>query len=321
MIVMVVVNLSGIVNGALYLFLRRGSLATISPKGHLFVDIDDQIYKVQARSPQAVDFNDHLKQPVPGFSNMKWLESSETFDSMEKRPTAPGVAQSYGFGTAMASPSVPPKTPNSIQQTPSRFVASTAQEQAPDFLFPTKRIESTQSYGLLPSTTYNPNQEQAVVSPVTPTFEFLQPPPSAFSHRRGSSLASSATVQIGIRISNVGDMQRAMANRQTQGSTASGFLGVPALPTTTFVKPSPLALSRQADSTRFSDADTDKVLPPVPILSSAPKPPSPTKTPSPRGVGFNLPPRGPSPIEQTALPAPLRVRGGSDPRTPTDAWI
>ncbi|KAH7032931.1 uncharacterized protein B0I36DRAFT_361671 [Microdochium trichocladiopsis] len=326
MVVMVVVNLSGVLNGALYLFLRRGSLATISPRGHRFVDVDDQIYKIQARSPQQVDFNDHLKQPVPGFANMRWMESSDSLNSIKKAPlpTSDNPPATYIVApvhnaqpaavaaqtTAPVSYVVPPKEPELVQQ----------QQSVAYPTYPSNRIESTQSFGLLPSTTYDPNQEQAVVSPVTPGFDFLRPPPSVIGHRRASSLASSATVRIGLRISNVDDM-RAIADRQTRDSAVAEQFAMPAMPTNSAMRPSPLASSR--DANRSSAAtNTDKVLPPVPVVvSPTRKPASPTKTVSPRGVGFNLPRRGPSPVEETAVPAPLRVRGGSESRSLTSAWI
>lgn len=324
MMVMVVVNLSGILNGALYLFLRRGSLATISPRGHRFVDLNDQVYKIQARSPIQVDFSDHLKQPVPGFDNAKWMQSSESLNSMRKAPiaapdvppktySAPPVQDPQPAATAVTrslapdSYYAPPRSPDMAEQL--RPVAYSA--------FPANRVESTQSFGLLPSTTYNPNQGQPAVSPVTPGFGFLAPP--GMGHRRSrSSLASSATVRIGLRISNVDDM-RAISDRQARESAATTQFAMPALPMNTAVGPSPLALSQDTDrgvSVRYSAES--KILPPVP---STTRTASPIKTVSPRGVGFNLPRRGTSPIEETAVPAPLRVRGGSGSRSPTSAWI
>ncbi|KAJ1329034.1 hypothetical protein MN608_05765 [Microdochium nivale] len=370
MIVMVVANLSGVVNGALYLFLRRGSLATISPRGHRFVDLDDHIYKIQARSPLQVDFNEHLKQPVPGVSNMKWLDSSESLASLKKGPPGPiGVASSDVNSTTYTAPSIHEAQPMPMAMTttlaPTTYVVPQQQLVPPPpieqqtnrngsgglsrqqstaySVFPAKdRQESTLSFGglLLPSTTYNPNQEQAIASPTSPGagYDFLQPPPNVMGHRRGSSLASSATVRIGLRISNVDDMRAIATNRQTtESATGAGALfaamaAMPGMPTMASGNnvddylPSPRGFFQQERLDRYSNVtDANKALPLVPALSptgSRGKPSSPTKTVSPRGVGFNLPRRGASPIEETALPAPLRMRGDkSEVQSSNNAWI
>ncbi|KXJ92667.1 hypothetical protein Micbo1qcDRAFT_50182 [Microdochium bolleyi] len=359
MIVMVVANLSGVLNGALYLFLRRGSLATISPRGHRFVDLDDQIYKIQPRSPQQLDFNGHLKQPVPNVSNMKWLESSESVDSLKKGPAGfGGTAATYADANlrpdttaSMQNVQPPPMAMTGGTLAPTTYIVPQQEQKAlPTIVhernasdgsarhqstaysvFPSNRQESVQSFGglLLPSTTYNPNQESALVSPTSPGagYDFLQPPPKMKNHRRGSSLASSATVRIGLRISNVDDMRAIAVNRQTTESSAAGagallaaVAAMPAMPSmassgnTSGIPFSPRQHDQDLD--RYSTAtDTNKALPLVPAIS-------PTKTVSPRGVGFNLPRRGPSPMEETAIPAPLRVRdGSSELRGPGNAWI
>lgn len=142
--------------------------------------------------------------------------------------------------------------------------------------FPTRQPEGPQAVTLLPATTYTP-------APAKNRFDFstLKPPPSMKNlaigrHRRDSSMASSATVQMVLRLSNVEDMpplntQAIEAARKGSLSAASDSEETKEEPK----RPSPLASVEVADDEDMSDEEGSptrdpvrdvrmKTLPPVP---------------------------------------------------------
>jgi hypothetical protein len=83
-------------------------------------------------------------------------------------------------------------------------------------LFPSQRDTpdtKPKSTGILPSTTYSPMGSNNNAASGNEMFEDFLPPPTirisgAPRHNRDSSLVSSATVQIGLRVSNLSDVNR-----------------------------------------------------------------------------------------------------------------
>ncbi len=78
-------------------------------------------------------------------------------------------------------------------------------------LFPNNAPGTTTTFSILPATTYSPNAAAKSDAPLSQAdLDALKPPPSMGNlmnrHRRDSSLVSSATVQIGLRLSNVNDI-------------------------------------------------------------------------------------------------------------------
>lgn len=306
MVATVVANVTGLMTGGLYLFLRSSTSSTIAPKSKIDEYERQQItYQMRMTKVNNTDLNSQSMKPI---IVSQWPRESESREkwSEDKDSRLPG-------DTIIRFPSVDysnPLGPNAIlKQTsliaPVRKVSSYA-------LFLNKNPGNRTSKALLPSTTYisNPNGIRS-----TDYGEMLQPPPSiqplALRHRRDSSMVSSATVQIGLRLSNMGDVRPATAST-IDGVERTHELGCPnKLKVGTSGRPSPLIAPRSATTSPSSKRPsgesqidiTTKVLPPIPRNSQvqdkrAPvlnptvyssNSPSKGTDPSAEGVGFNVP--------------------------------
>ncbi|KAI2473869.1 hypothetical protein F4781DRAFT_6493 [Annulohypoxylon bovei var. microspora] len=351
MISTVVANVTGLTTGGLHLFLRSRTISTIGPTNKL-AEYERQKLKHQIRlrgTNGTMDFNDHMLQPVSGprFSKTASQESlvGEKGDDAERGESSyPGDSQQFGTGgpnplrsnavfeTANISP-VPEPIP--IPPTPTANIFS-RKASASYTLFPSKSQNNTLSVALLPSTAYNPDTQSDVSPnsfPLDDLNETLRPPPSIRSwgrHRRDSSMASSATVQIGLRISNVADIGPLPSKTSMEAErTYTPYYAQSELPATTY-RPSPLATFNAPSSPVLQspikprDASI-KLIPAVSTNSEGeesnhtlsptvydPNSPTKAKTPSPKGVGFNVPRRAnTTPVQGTSTPPPTRSRGNS----------
>ncbi|KAI1103559.1 hypothetical protein F4804DRAFT_227935 [Jackrogersella minutella] len=349
MISTVVANVTGLTTGGLHLFLRSRTISTIGPKNKL-VEYERQKLKhqIRVRGTNDMDFNGHMLQPVSGpeFSKTESQENlvgekgdaaergetSYLMDPFEFNPTTPNPLRSNAvFEAANISP-VPETIP--IPPTPTANIHSRKQS-ASYTLFPSKNQSNTTSVALLSSTSYNPNPQSTLGPTSSPSEDWndsLRPPPPVWArHKRDSSIASSATVQIGLRISNVADIgpvggkssaeaERAYALNYPQNEAIAGTY-----------RPSPLASFNTSNaalppSPNESRGILMKDLPPANVRPGGegsdftlnptvydPKSPTKSKVPSPRGVGFNVPRRAnTTPVQGTSTPPPTtRNRGNS----------
>jgi hypothetical protein len=360
MVSTVVANVTGLMTGGLYLFLRSSTISSIAPKNKLD-EYERQQMKHQIRMPKAndADLNGHMLRPVAA---PQWLPE---VGGQEKRSVY-GYTSSKELQGSIVFNSADDTNPlgsNAILKHAS-FFRNSDHIQAPSLRAPIRKMTSSyrlfpnktqgnraSSKVLLPSMTYSPNENEHSFKDCC---DSLQPPPPiqplGFRHRRDSSMASSATVQIGLRLSNVEDV------RPITGSTIGGLegtheLGCPNKPKVTLsARPSPLIISSSAESIASSQdsqhslgvtqVDTImKTLPSVPQDSHAevetafmlnptvyiPESPTKGKVPSPKGVGFNVPARSRSnttPIEaaETATSA-SRPRGNSIRAANRADWI
>ncbi|KAJ8123040.1 hypothetical protein O1611_g9690 [Lasiodiplodia mahajangana] len=349
MVSTVVANVTGLMTGGLYLFLRSSTGSSIAPKNKVDEYERQQIkYQIRGPKPNDTDFNSHIMKPVTA---PQWLRELEP----EEKRLAQGEISPRGLQDSSRFRSIDGTNPlgsNAVfKQTP--ILGGTNDTQTPSSitqvrktssyaLFPNKNQGIRASNILLPSTTYSPNASEPLAHDCC---DMLQPPPSVqppgFRHRRDSSMASSATVQIGLRLSNVEDV------RPTTMSTISSVertheLGCPNKPKVGVAgRPSPLitldSMAPLPGSQRplgASQVDTTtKTLPPIPrdsqteverapILNPtvySPNSPTKGKVPSPKGVGFNIPMRTvTTPIEAvelsssaSRLPANSTSDGGS----------
>ncbi|KAI1753368.1 hypothetical protein F4782DRAFT_92502 [Xylaria castorea] len=336
MVSTVVANVTGLMTGGLYLFLRSSTLSSFAPKNKLD-EYESQQINHQTRMPTAndTDVGSHMAKPV---TVSQWLRDAQLH---EKQPVPEDMSQMepYDASTFRSTDDSNPlglnavfkqssalKSPNDTQirlsTTPFRKASSSFS------LFPNKNSGNTASKILLPSTTYSPNARDSRSNDCCSTF---LPPPSVqlpgSRHRRDSSLVSSATVQIGLRLSNVEDV-RPMTVCTIGGVERTHELGCPNnLKVEIPNRPSPLIAVGSAASSpssrrplRTSQVDaTMKTLPPVPqsfgteakrapILNPtvySPSSPTKGKVPSPKGVGFNVPTRtNNTPIESVETRAP-----------------
>ncbi|KAJ4414550.1 hypothetical protein N0V85_003111 [Neurospora sp. IMI 360204] len=197
MVAAVVANISGLMTGGLYLFLKSNTISTIGPKNK---DADyenrrEGYNKAERYESGGLDFDSHIMRPVTSPGKVRRMGSNTSLirtarnEAAEDSPVTPIIL--------FRTPTIP--EPAQIPSTPS--VASHMRKESYS-LFPIRPPTARPSAALLPSTTYTP------ASPKFSDVDTLKPPPSkgflaARGHRRNSSLVSSATVQIGLRLSSV----------------------------------------------------------------------------------------------------------------------
>jgi hypothetical protein len=190
MVATVVANLSGIVTGALYLFLRSSRFSSIGARG--YEEMEQQRRNklgIQIRRSGNSGYSNQMQQPL----SPSWLfangnnnyEGSHREKHEEERIESPRQAP----GSNLREPWTP-------TQPQAAYVPQNNQPQQSNGL----RLNAPRP---VLSTT-----QQALLSPATAA-ALLPPPPGILgggSHRRDSSLASHATVQIGLRLSSVDDV-------------------------------------------------------------------------------------------------------------------
>ena len=361
MVAAVVANVSGLMTGGLYLFLKSKTLSTIGPRDKVGeYENRRQHYKIR-HQPSELDFDAHITRPVGGQGSLRRTASDASLLSLDKemgihyghtRPVSsihgqePNPLRSNSVYPLASMPK--PPEPAQLSNMPS---AAGHMRKRSYSLFPNDS-PSVKSVAVLPSTTYNPNPSRSAAAG-------LKPPPSmgnltAFRHRRDSSQVSSATVQIGLRFSNVNDMPP-VTNQIGQHNNGSVYsLECPLLkqqdgqgaslkrptPLNTMVAKAPSDDGTLIDENHARDPAKDanrKTLPPVPALGEESQPPakeeeeevltlSPTvyTPPSPAkprvpDVGYTLPTskyNASSPRSPPMrTPPPRRTTGDDTPRT------
>lgn len=343
MVSTVVANVTGLMTGGLYLLLRSSTISSIGPENKLD-EYERQQIKYQIRTPKASDtvFNSHMMKPI---TIPQWLREVEPEDkrSIHQESDRGDFQDSSGFRAVdgrnpLGSNAVfnqtsvhmsPNDTPLPLMVAPERK-ASTSYT-----LFPNIFQKNRPSKALLPSTTYSRDASEPLSHDCC---DMLVPPPSiqplGFRHRRDSSMGSSATVQIGLRLSNVQDV-RPMTVSTIGGIERSHELGCPNNPKVESTnRPSPITTAPTAPTPslqrlpRMSQMESAmKTLPPIPqdpqpeverapILNPtvySPNSPTKGKVPSPRGVGFDVPTRSnTTPVERGDVGSPVaHLRGNS----------
>lgn len=340
MVASVVANVSGLMTGGLYLFLKSSTLSTIGPKDKAG-EYENRKATYKIRRYESNDSDDdgnsdsHSMHPAAESRSLRRMDSEASLISIEKEEEA--------LDKAMGRASTPngKRSPDSIPSNKLMSIAATlGMPRAPEparippaplptghmrkrsySLFPRSTLGSKSSVMLLPATTYSPSNNNN-----------LKPPPSManlanFRHRRDSSMVSSATVQIGLRLSSVDDMPPQVKSNVTTSDNEVYSLNCPNAPTEAETQPPkrpagvdtgaialppPLAI---ADETPQRDPVKNarmKTLPPVPRINSrvppttvastagqneitlspsvySPNTPTKVKLPSPKGVGFSMP--------------------------------
>ncbi|KAK4148625.1 hypothetical protein C8A00DRAFT_38800 [Chaetomidium leptoderma] len=367
MVASVVSNVSGLMTGGLYLFLKSSTLSTIGPRDKVG-EYENRRgrYKVRHESNDPDDddddagFGSHMTNPVTNPRGLRRVDSEASLIMDEKEEEAmdgrsirsiftkngrrTDSIRSNKLVSAVASVLLP-RAPEPAR-VPSSLAGSHMRKRSYS-LFPRNTVASKSSMLLLPATTYAP-------------VSALKPPPSMANlanmrHRRDSSLVSSATVQIGIRLSSVDDIPQ---NKATTSDSVIHTLGCPyVLNELEMQSPkragavggsdTPTTLPFEAtDESPARDPVKDakmKTLPAVPRIDSqvprvepapeevtlsptvySPKSPTKAKLPSPRGVGFTIPPSKSANASSPPRSPPRRRGTGETTPVPTDAkgdWI
>lgn len=276
MAAMVASNLTALTNGGLYVFLRACHVSNIGRKGYLNVEGQQAAKKKEVRnSPMTQVYTAQMDLPVSPprrlFVTNQDVEDAEP--ETPKHETQAEDDQGSGVSAPLATAS-PPKKTHTRKASYSVFSQALSQQQ------------NTKPLSTLPAATYTP----ALPSPASrrsplqdQDLSNLLPPPSLIpglaitKHQRDSSLGSSATVQIGLRFSNVNDMPPTAsyaAPPVTKPRPASSIyptdsmvFAAGALPSPPPPMPPPLQIPERA-SQRVSSAvwvDPSKQLPPVPL--------------------------------------------------------
>ncbi|KAL6855766.1 hypothetical protein J3F83DRAFT_454960 [Trichoderma novae-zelandiae] len=211
-------NVSGITFGALYLFLRSRKMQKIGPLGH--VELGSPRTEKSMESWRGTQiFNTQIEQPV---SPVDVFDSRQSMSRSGPSGETAKITIRNSDGHAAAHVRYPSSgdvadDSNLAIVSPTQVV--TRPRKNSYSLFPGQReaFESKPNGAtILPSTTYTPNAPTADkerMSLIKEMFDDLLPPPSirvsgAPRHNRESSLVSSATVQIGLRVSNLEDAAR-----------------------------------------------------------------------------------------------------------------
>lgn len=288
MVASVVSNVNGLMVAGLHLFLRSQTHSTI---GHNHGDAERKRYSYDPNRRDDYHNSNYSLQPV----NSNGKDTRSRYNSVAtllrardaeeglgvSRATTPAFSTRSPFSPKLYIPSSEPTYPEPTQP-PSETSPSQMRKQSYS-VFPQATTQGAPvGDALLPATTYSP----ATSKPARDTWK---PPPivkpwANRGHKRDSSIVSTATVQIGIRISNVEDF----LPRKSSDTTREFIPVIPPVPVpqAPVSRPSPLAAaqnrpesgysSEYADSTTApeqespvrSPVDQTKALPPVPLSTS-----------------------------------------------------
>lgn len=223
MAAMVATNLTALTNGGLYVFLRTCHSSNIGRKGYFEMDREKkqkqraQTRKRQMRkSPMTETYTNQIEQPV--------LPPARVYQPYSPADTnrESTIAESQiGLAQTMSGPGS-----QSVEASPRKVHTRKASYS----VFPQQQPQQTPALNpkplsVLPAATYTPptlargdsaevndeDIEAMEIDIMRRDISSLLPPPVLMpgfvpSHQRDSSMASSATVQIGLRLSNVNDM-------------------------------------------------------------------------------------------------------------------
>jgi len=295
MIASVVVNVSGLMTGGLYLFLKSNTISTIGPRDKVG-EYERRKLKYKIRRADEPDSDGHMLNYVRGQRNLGRVDSDlsligdekeEEFRDERRRPSSSVYEEP--LPNPLGSHSVYPMPTMPRAPEPARFSAMSSalnhMRKRSYSLFPGGVPSAKSSIALLPATTYSPNTKSNAAD-----LDALKPPPSMRAltngrHRRDSSLVSSATVQIGLRLSSVDDMPPVVKTQAVANDTKVYHLDCPKMKNKDNASPlsgRPMALLTPVSSPTEEDTLVDdsprrnpvkdarmKTLPPVPGLNVA----------------------------------------------------
>ncbi|KAF8851597.1 hypothetical protein BDZ45DRAFT_142762 [Acephala macrosclerotiorum] len=300
MMATVVLNLSGLMSGLLQLFLRSNTATTsFGPKvGRSW---DRGKHEIRIFGPNELAMHSQLVNPVtgprtPGSAHELNRQQSRT----DSRASLMGPEKSQAISISMDSlPSPPSRSPKTYDDMPAPLEPTFDKS-------PTRgHTRNKPSYSLFPAEGGSPTKPGQPVSIYD--ISDLAPPPPVYGnggsrHRRDSSIASSATVQIGLRLSHA------------PGPSKEDLDCLP-LPSTSYKAPpppspeSPLSLSSKYSAS------------PLPSTTYSATPvPKPAPPPSPLRVQTDFPAPAPpprSPKWPSPAPAPIITRQPSPEQSPT----
>ncbi|PHH92707.1 hypothetical protein CDD83_5730 [Cordyceps sp. RAO-2017] len=227
----IVANLSGLLTGGLYLLLRVTKLGKLGRRGYFEFDRQKPAIGPRAMTPSNLIYTKQLEQPISPVRLERMMrknaDRTEEIKYEEKALSSPPVspmtrpARPPSPGTARRVPPIlTPGPPDSAYPLAGTMRRPSARKDSYN-LFPPPRHEApdTKSTYLLPAAAHNPAAAAAAAAApgrggdgsqdVSPDMEDVLLPPQAVwttRRQRNSSMESSATVQIALRVSNINDM-------------------------------------------------------------------------------------------------------------------
>ncbi|RFU34664.1 hypothetical protein B7463_g1590, partial [Scytalidium lignicola] len=339
MMATVVVNLSGLMSALLHLFLRsNATITSFGPKTERS-RWNQKKRQFTMWGPNQLNLNKNVfGQSTPNLMESR-ADSRSSLVDKEK-------GQSVGLdslGTSEIGPSARfnPPTPTTTIET-SNIPTVPAPVADPVSMSPQRTPSRKQSYSLFPTavTVAALGQPELNATPDTnPSLvdEVLEPPPRIFAgregglrvpnHRRDSSIASSATVQIGLRLSHARTPSQAeLMSQSLSAATYKPPQSITSLqkeiinppPPRNPLRPSPLRINLSAGTNTFK-AGVNKTLPPTPrpvspvaladtrlsnmkLSPAVYKPESPKKSPRPRANTIDTPSKKTTETSSTAEP-------------------
>lgn len=277
MIATVVINLSGLMSGVLHLFLRSHTTTTsFGPKTER--SRWDQ-KKRQFSMWGADEFS--FKKAVFGHGSFHHMETrTESRAGLVVREKEQQVAMEslqFKTGPLNSSKPMPPQTTIDTRNIPAAPVPAAD----PASVSPQRPHSRKQSYSLFPTAAVKVQPPPKVTEDTDPSSDdVLEPPPRIFAgnegglrvpnHRRDSSIESSATVQIGLRLSHARTPSQAELMSQSLSASTSkppplqmGALR-PSPLTTTGIAYRPSPLRNNPPTPQDLSIGVNKTLPPTP---------------------------------------------------------
>ncbi|KAI9158694.1 hypothetical protein HJFPF1_06692 [Paramyrothecium foliicola] len=197
MVASVVANLSGIITGGCYVFLRSKKVQGVGPTPDHGSEKDMWLDKEKDPRTQSVDSDDRwlnqIQQPLtpPHYKSSTPTLSAAGLEASSPRPVYERRDAQQSSTTLLAKDL--PQVPNIHIRKSSNGSPSMTQEDLP-----------TTPGWVLPAATYTPLLSPGDVNSLVPPPAIRNP--DIISYRRRTSLQSTATVQIGLRLSNVNDV-------------------------------------------------------------------------------------------------------------------
>jgi hypothetical protein len=286
MMATVVLNLTGLMSGLLHLFLRSNTTTTsFGLKSGKHWNRDK--HQIRLWGPNELAFGTHLNDPVAGpEASTRELDSRAT-------SRASLVGPEKGRTISMDSLVSPRFQPSSkfdpLASNPSdeqKVMVPTSPRPAPS-PSSTRAHTRKQSYSLFPSEMTSPTKSLQNTRPAESVYDisYMPPPPAIFGpdgsrHGRNSSITSSATVRIGLRLSHA---PNSSAEKPSQSPLPPTTYDAPLLPPAVFTpKPSKPSTSVPLSTFNTNSRGTlplmlDTGFKPEPPLRS-PRRPSPLNT-------------------------------------------
>ncbi|KAF7552573.1 hypothetical protein G7046_g7372 [Stylonectria norvegica] len=222
MVAGVVANLSGFTNGGLYLYLRSSKAKIIGPREGLAPKTREIAKGVRVWAPSRSDSIEGLVE--------KTKDEEHRIDSPKWTPTYKHYPKPFGSNDGRSSEE-PPRTPKPAQISGSSTPKNYSTKPSYSIFPSTDDISHPKAALHLPTPTYIPSSSTRL--PYLDLVDDILPPPlipslSGAHHRRDSSIVSSATVQIGLRFSNINDMGPLSATYHRDSGAAQAYANQPA---------------------------------------------------------------------------------------------